>query len=337
MLPGFTEGHYLKFMRTPIAFFIFRRPDTTLRVFDAIRKARPKQLFVVADGGRDSDEWKKCNEARTITEAVDWPCEVKRNYADKNLGCKIRVSSGLDWVFDNEEQAIILEDDTLPDQTFFPYAEELLERYKNDERIMHISGINFQRKNPKFLCEASYYFSHIPQIWGWASWRRAWKRYDVSIASWPEVKKSRLLFELFRDPAAADYWEYRFSEVYEKRNSTDPRETWDSQWAYACMVNRGLAINPNVNLVTNIGAGSAGTQMIGEKEGRLGNVPAGAIAFPLIHPAKTEVNEIADAFSLFYVWGINATLKKRIISFLKFRTPVLYKMLRRIYHVLIKQ
>ena len=167
-------------METPIAFFIFRRPETTRRVFEQIRKVKPLKLFVVADGGRNEEEWKKCHAARAVIEAVDWPCEVIKNYADKNFGCKIRISSGLDWVFQNTEKAIILEDDTLPHESFFRFSEELLRHYKDNPKIMHISGVNFQQKNSDFRCSDSYYFSRLPHIWGWATWKRAWKNYDVN-------------------------------------------------------------------------------------------------------------------------------------------------------------
>ena len=321
-------------METPVAFFIFRRPETTVRVFDAIRKARPQKLLIVADGGRTPEEHEICKKVRAVVERIDWPCEVLRNYADKNLGCKFRVSSGLDWVFQNAEEAIILEDDTLPAQSFFGFAEELLGHYKDNPQVMHIAGVNFQQKNPRFRMEASYYFSRVPQIWGWATWRMAWAKYDVSMESWPEVKKNRMLYELFSDPAIADYWEYRFSEVYEKRNSSDPKETWDSQWAYACLVSGGLAINPSANLVTNIGGEYQGTQMKSEKEKRLLNIPLASMNFPLRHPEKIEVDEIADAYSHRLVWGINRTFKQKIISFLKFKIPIIYFFLKSLWSFL---
>ena len=321
-------------MEVPIAFFIFRRPEETGRGFEQIRKARPPKLFIVADGGRTPEEHEICKKARAVAERIDWPCEVKKNYANKNLGCKFRVSSGLDWVFKNAEEAIILEDDTLPHPTFFRFAEELLKRFRNEPKVTHISGVNFQQKNSKFRSDASYYFSRVSQIWGWATWRRAWKNYDVFMERWPEIKKNGLLYKIFRDPAIADYWDYRFSEVYSNRDSKNPTETWDSQWVFACLVNGDLAINPAVNLVTNIGTGAQGTQTKSGKEKRLSNIPLTPMEFPLCHPEIIIPDEVADDYSHWLVWGINRTLRQKVISFLKFRLPYFYIVLRRIYRVL---
>jgi hypothetical protein len=159
-------------VNTPIAFFIFNRPDTTARVFEAIRQAQPSKLLVVADGPRSTrpGEAEKCAATRAIIDQVDWECEVLTNYSDVNLGCRHRVSSGLDWVFEQVEEAIILEDDCLPHPTFFRFCEELLEWYRHDHRIVAISGDNFQ--NGHQSGEFSYYFSRYVHIWGWATWRR---------------------------------------------------------------------------------------------------------------------------------------------------------------------
>lgn len=175
---------------TPVAFMIFNRPEKTARVFAEIRKARPTQLFIVADGPRTEQEKEKTDATRAVTEHIDWECEVKRNYSDVNVGCKMRVSSGISWIFENVENAIILEDDCVPEQSFFPYCQELLERYKDDTRIMHISGDNFEwGRTGNFESDASYYFSRIPHVWGWATWRRAWNLYDINMTSWPECRR----------------------------------------------------------------------------------------------------------------------------------------------------
>lgn len=158
---------------TAIVFLIFNRPEETARTFAAIKAARPSTLLVVADGPRldRAGEQELCARTRTVIDGVDWPCEVLRNFADANIGCGRRVSSGLDWAFSQVDEAVILEDDCLPDPSFFPYCDELLERYRTDERIMMVSGNNFQ--NGASRTWDSYYFSRLPHCWGWATWRRA--------------------------------------------------------------------------------------------------------------------------------------------------------------------
>ena len=160
-------------LKTPVAFIIFNRPSLTQIVFNTIRQAKPKQLFVIADGARFPEEKEKCQQARDIIRQVDWDCEVLANYSDVNLGCGKRISSGISWVFEHVEAAIILEDDCLPHLSFFRYCENLLDYYRDDERVMAIGGDNFQDGNKK--TPYSYYFSKYPHVWGWATWRRAWK------------------------------------------------------------------------------------------------------------------------------------------------------------------
>ena len=192
-------------LKTPVAFIIFKRPEETQRVFAEIRKVKPPKLLVVADGPRPDKpgEDRQCAAARAIIEQVDWECEVLQNYADRNLGCRLRVSSGLDWVFDTVEEAIIIEDDCLPHPTFFRFAEELLERYRDDSRIMSISGQNVQfgRKRTDY----SYYFSRYNHCWSWASWRRAWQYYDVEMKIWPKIRDSSFLKNILVDSRAINY------------------------------------------------------------------------------------------------------------------------------------
>jgi hypothetical protein len=232
-------------LKTAVAFLVFNRPETTRRVFAAIREARPPKLLVVADGPRADrpGEAEKCAEVLGIINTVDWPCEVLKNYSEVNMGCKRRISSGLNWVFEQEEEAIILEDDCLPHPTFFRFCEELLHRYRDDTRIMMISGDNFQFESQR--AEYSYYFSRYTHIWGWASWRRAWKYYDVDMTLWPLIKKGEWLSDLFADKRMAQFWEAEFEKIV-----SGTLDTWDHQWAFACWTQSGLAVLPNVNLIS---------------------------------------------------------------------------------------
>lgn len=234
----------------PVALFFFNRPALTAQVFERIRQARPERLFLVADGPRANhpEDEERCAAARAITAAVDWPCEVSTDFSEQNLGCRRRISSGLSWVFDEVPEAIILEDDCLPDASFFTFCADMLERYRDDTRVMHIGGSNFQ--NGRKRGEGSYYFSRYTLTWGWATWRRAWQHYDVDMAVWPRVSRENLLAPLLRDPFEISFWNEIFSGVFDQTV-----DTWDYQWTLACWMQHGLSIVPNDNLVTNIGAG----------------------------------------------------------------------------------
>lgn len=282
-------------MKTPIAFLIFNRPDTTEKVFTRIREAKPSKLLVVADGPRLDriGEAQKCALTRAIIDRVDWECEVMTNYSDINLGCKRRVSSGIDWVFQQVEEAIILEDDCLPDLSFFRYCEELLERYRDDNRIMFISGDNFQfgRKSTT----DSYYFSrcinNTPPIWGWATWRRAWQYYDVDLKLWETIQDDDWLDDILGDPKVVTTWKQRFQSIYD--NSFD---TWDFQLVFACWTQSRLIIQPNVNLISNIGYGAEATHsktLLTE----FANMPVKAMSFPMQHSEFMIRDSKADRYS----------------------------------------
>jgi len=283
-------------LKTPVAFIIFKRPDTTKKVFEAIRQAKPPKLFVIADGARPDipGESEKCAATRAIIDRVDWDCEVLKNYSEKNLGCGPRPATGISWVFENVEEAIILEDDCLPDLSFFPFCEQLLEYYRHDERIMHISGNNFQFGHQR--TNDSYYFSRYAHNWGWATWKRAWNFYDFEMRLWQQVKEKKILETILTESDALMYWSKIFQSVIEKEVDT----VWDYQWIFSCWMQNGLSILPNVNLVSNIGFSSEGTNTI-QKEGsfynKFSNMPAEAIKIPLRHPTFMVRNYAADSFT----------------------------------------
>jgi hypothetical protein len=275
-------------MKTPVAFIIFNRPDTTAKVFEAIRQAKPPKLFVIADGPRSDrpDEAAKCSAARAIIDGVDWECEVLTNYSDVNLGCKLRVSIGLDWVFKNVEEAIVLEDDCLPHPSFFTFCEELLGKYRDDSRVMQICGSNLF--NNKLNIDDSYYFSKYGPIWGWASWRRAWKYYDVNMKLWTEVRDKKLYLDFCLTKEESS----QRLDLYD-RLSQNKIDTWDYQWSFARMINSGLSITPHVNLISNIGFRKDATHVT-DKNSPLANLPVYAIAPPLNHPSFIVRNIQAD-------------------------------------------
>ncbi len=263
-------------MNTPVAFMIFNRASVTARVFESIRQAQPPILLVVADGPRSDKlgEEQKCAATRKIIEQVDWPCEVKTNYSNVNLGCGKRISSGLDWVFSEVQEAIILEDDCLPHPDFFRFCEELLEKYRYDSRVMCISGDNFQVNRGH---EGSYYFSNYAHIWGWATWRRAWKYYDYEMTSWPEIRDKKLLHSTLPDANQVSSWERILNKVYDRKI-----DTWDYQWMFSCWSQSGFTILPQVNLISNIGFGAEANHTKGNSP--YAEMPTCSLDFPLIHP-----------------------------------------------------
>ena len=274
-------------LSTPVAFIIFNRPHTTERVFEAIRQAKPLKLLVVADGPRIDrpGEVEKCVATRAVIDRVDWECEVLTNYSDVNLGSKRRPSSGIDWVFSQVEEAIILEDDCLPAPSFFQFCQSLLEHYRYDDRIATISGTNYQQEQSRTAY--SYYFSKYPHIWGWATWRRAWKDYDVDLKTWLECKQNNLLRSAFHDTYEQKCWTDIFDKVYAGEFDT----CWDYQWLYTCFCQSRLSIEPNRNLVSNIGFGEDATHTFGESP--WANMPTDDI-WDIDHPRLIIRNYEAD-------------------------------------------
>jgi hypothetical protein len=275
-------------MQTPIALILFRRPELTAKVFERIRDARPPRLFLIADGPRpgNADDARLSAQARAVVERVDWPCDVVRDFADENLGLKRRIPSGLDRVFAEVEEAIVLEDDCLPHPSFFPYCEELLARYRDDERVVHISGSQLLPQPPT---DYSYHFSRGPAVWGWATWRRAWRLFDVELSEWHALTRSERmarLRQMFEEEAEQRHWRF----VWDKSREID---NWDVQWAYVALSRGLLAVNPNRNLVTNIGFGEQATNATEDPLGIAGR-PLEGISFPLVHPREVRRHVDAD-------------------------------------------
>lgn len=277
-------------IETPVLLLIFNRPALTRRVFAEIAKVRPKKLFVVADGPRPdrSNDFALCAATRAVVEQIDWDCELVKNYADANVGCGKRVASGISWVFDQAEEAIILEDDCVPHSSFFHFCEEMLQHYRDDRRVMHIAGSNYRSDLRKLA--ASYSFLTQVSCWGWATWRRAWQHYDLRINQWPSLKPTEWLSNLLGDPRLVQYYENIFERAHAENVD---KWTWDYQWAFACWANSGLAIQPSVNLISNIGFGEHATHTTGADH-KLARLPVEEIAFPLVHPPCVSRDIEAD-------------------------------------------
>ena len=305
-------------LKSPVAFIIFNRPETTQRVFEAIRGAQPSRLFIIADGPREDhpQDEEKCAAARAITERVDWKCDVSTNFADINMGCKNRISSGLDWVFNQVDQTIILEDDCLPHPTFFRFCQELLDRYKYDNRIMMISGDNYQFGRNK--TEYSYYFSRYTHIWGWATWKRAWDFFDVNMELWPALRDSDWLEGIFDEERSVKFWLNIFDSLYDGNI-----DTWDYPWMMSCWIQNGLSILPSLNMVSNIGFGFDATNTISMTD--YANIKAYSADLPLKHPPLVKRHEKADRHTQLIHYENRSLLRipkgvyRRILSFVKRR------------------
>lgn len=271
----------------PVIFMIFNRPDTTRQAFEAIMAAKPKKLLVIADGPRANrhGEAQKCAATRAIIDEVDWDCEVHTNFAETNMGTCRRISSGLTWAFELVDKAIILEDDCVPSASFFLYCADLLDRYDSDERVMMISGGNHLFGHAKTT--NSYYFSRYPHIWGWATWRRAWAKYDLNMTGWPEIRDRKLFDQYFPTVSERCYWEFVFQSVYDGEV-----DTWAWRWFYSIWANSGLCVTPARNLVRNVGFHADATHT--KDEMVYSSLPAEDLSLPLIHPATVLASSDKD-------------------------------------------
>jgi hypothetical protein len=270
-------------LRSPVLLIVFNRPEKTAAVMERLRAARPPRLYVAADGPRPSrqGEAERCAAVRSIATTVDWPCEVYTLFRDTNLGCKLGVAGGIDWFFAQEPEGIILEDDILPTLDFFAFCDDQLDRHRDDATIGMIAGINLVAGHlpPP---QPSWRYSSYPQIWGWASWRRAWAHFDVEMSDWPAVRESfRAGFGGRR--FAADMFTDRLDQV-----ASGALDTWDYQWVLACRMAGMTTVLPCTSLVQNIGFDAEATHTLGEAPDIVRAVRTVPLAFPLVPPASRE-------------------------------------------------
>jgi hypothetical protein len=275
-------------LKTAVALILFNRPHLTEAVFSAIAKAQPSQLFLVADGPKCPSDLERCHQARSVVKRVDWPCEIKTNFSEQNLGCRERIVSGLNWVFSEVDQAIVLEDDCVPHSCFFAFCETLLERDGDDHRVMEIGGANYQFG--RFTNGHSYYFSKYAHTYGWATWRRAWRHFDESISTWPHLKQSSQWNLLCNDTKERQYW----TTIYDSIFKGELKTSWDYQWQLARWCHEGVSAVPSVNLVSNIGFGRDATHTRW-KSNPIANMPTHDIGH-IDHPTSITTNEQADRY-----------------------------------------
>ena len=263
-------------MDSPVVLITFNRPDRTRKVFNQIKKVKPSKLLIIADGPRVNrpDEAEKCAATRAIIDEVDWDCDVFKDYAEVNMGLGLRVSSGLDWVFDTVEEAIVLEDDCLPNQSFFYFCEEMLEQYRHDERIMYIAGTNPLGEWKSDI--QSYHFSYAGSVWGWASWRRAWQYYDFEMSLWSNLEVRNRV----RDVMGEEFYkrtEKMFESAYQgKLNS------YSLPLIFSTLTQSGLSITPAINLISNIGFGQDATHTTAEaNKSKFAELKTAELKFPI--------------------------------------------------------
>ena len=306
-----SKSTVLHSINTAVLFLVYNRLFHTKKVFEKIKLAKPPRLYIAADGpikNLEDDKRKVKDVRRYILENIDWKCEVKTLFRENNHGCKYACSEAIDWFFENEEKGIILEDDTLPNESFFKYCEDLLEKYKDDMRVWHIAGNNFhfgwKRDN-----DYSYYFGGIyGSIWGWATWRNRWKHYDVNMKNYNEAFSKSYLENCYDGSNAVKEKLKDFELI---KNGFD---TWDIQWTYARWINNGLTIVPNLNLVSNIGFGEESTHTNFKLDIR-GDMKNFKIELPLRHPSLIIRDQISE--NKFYKNFIKISLFSKIIQKIK--------------------
>ncbi|NDY42305.1 glycosyltransferase family 2 protein [Dissulfurirhabdus thermomarina] len=301
----------MKEFDVPVSLHIFNRPETIKLVLDALRQVRPKYLYVTADGPRkdNNEDVVNCSKARKIIDdSIDWDCELHKNYSETNKGSYKCTSDGISWVFQNVDEAIILEDDCVPDVSFFMFCKELLERYRNDLRIGMISGNNFITSGMKSY-PYSYYFSKYNHIWGWATWKRTWQLVDLDMSSWPEFLTYGF-DHVFRSKMEKKYWKRLFNDMYEGR-----KNHWDYKMFLSMQINNMMTIIPSKNLVTNIGVGHDATNC--RSKGPFHCLPVQPMDFPLSHPSGFYKLHFAEEFTERNIFSGSIRLKKRIARKIK--------------------
>lgn len=273
----------------PILLIWFNRPNLARQVLEQLRPLRPANLFVAIDGPRTGHitDPKNVADCRALLKTIDWPCTLQTRLLTENKGCRQAVSSAIDWFFSQVDEGIILEDDCLPNSSFVGFCAEMLDRYRTNEQIMHISGANLY--GGQTWGEASYFFSKIPHVWGWASWRRAWHYYDVAMKTYPAFEQQKRLDDVAPDEPFARYWRHQLRATY---NGTI--DTWDYQWTYAVWQRNGLCITPNQNLITNAGFGPAATHTKFPSD--FANLPTNSLD-AIRHPARIEEDQDAIRYA----------------------------------------
>ena len=311
-------------LNVPVLLIFFTRPDTFKEVFSKVKEARPAQLFLACDGPRNnhSQDIELIEKCKKIAEDIDWDCEVHHNYANENMGCGMRPQTAITWAFETVDRLVVLEDDCVPHESFFPFMEELLEKYKDDERIGMVSGFNHFKE---WDCGGySYCFTKTGAIWGWGTWKRVWEKYDYSLSEVQSAYVQRLLKGQFTFKRAHKMMSRKWLNTFQQIKRGENISYWDSQFGYLKRAQSYLSIVPRVNLICNIGIGSNSTHAqisikSNWKKGMLHFMPTESIETPLIHPRFIMVDVDYDNKE-YAIWGAPNPIThnfKRAIRLLK--------------------
>lgn len=280
----------------PVLILLYNREDLSIKLYEILERIKPPILYINADGPKSNIplDYERCEKSRNVFSFISWDCEVNYNFSTINKGCKRSVSEGIGWFFENVEYGIILEDDCIPNLSFFSYCDELLQRFRYDERVFHINGTNFLGANKSFVQE-SYSFTRFTSIWGWATWRRAWEKYDPDMKSFPKFNKTQ-----FDGKSYSSYAQYHYLKSFEDVYLNNVN-TWSTAWLFAIMLNNGVTLTPKFNLVTNIGTQNNPTHNFIEDRFR-DNLKTFELDFPLIHPDFC-INSYLDRINFKYYRG----------------------------------
>ena len=314
-------------LETAVLLIVFNRPTETEQVFDAIRQAKPKKLYIAIDAPRinNDQDVKLTNAVKKIVYNIDWECEVKTLEQDTNLGCRYGPVTAIDWFFDNETHGIILEDDCVPALSFFSFCQTLLKHYASNQQVMSITGTNVSSASKE---PPDYFYSNYALMWGWTTWADRWEKYDRNLTTWPEYRRSNLL----RNVNAGNVYFKKTWETILDRTSNDEFDAWDYQWIYTCWLHRGLTIVPNKNLITNIGFNDQATHTKKSNE-YVERLPRHEVAQALTPPFEIRANlEIDQSINnVFFRINLLSYIKAKIyeIKLLWFCLVALKKYLRK--------
>lgn len=284
------KGSMTNAFHTPILLIIFKRYPSLVAQIDIMRSVRPKKLYVFADGPGQADDAADCTRARSALQHVDWPCDLQTRFMDTNLGCGRGPAAAMDWFFANEAEGIILEDDLLPHPDFFRFCAEMLERFRDDTRVMEVSGTN--RLGEWGRGEQSYYYSQWGSECGWATWQRAWRHFDFTIRAWADPRTRSVIRGVYRHPLQIAFYERILEQTFRGRPEVS---WWDYQWALAKNLNNGLAIVPAANLVRNVGCDRHSNHDRDASHTFAAKNELKGIGFPLRHPSYVSPDYAFDA------------------------------------------
>lgn len=262
---------------------------------EAMRAAKPSKIYIASDGPRSSAEAVLIEKVRAELRGIDWDCSIRERFSDCNLGCNLGPKTAIDWFFENEEEGIILEDDCIPNQSFFLFCGAMLKRFRYDNEVMSITGTNV---TSDIAFSGDYWVSRYPLMWGWATWRRAWQHYDTSLQQWPIMKKRQWLKSL---GIGGVKFQLLWASIFDATARLGSKASWwDYQWIFSCWKAGGKTIAPSRNLIVNIGFGDDATHTRDTHDPRI-SLQHQEFTFPILEPPTLEINFQADR-SIAVLW-----------------------------------